>query len=134
MRPAGNRRAPRRAYLGYVARVLFTGCLLLSAWRSRAYAAPIVIVTDSRVAQYKEALSAAKAELPSSPVLELTSPDLATQLQRAEPAVALAIGQRALQVIQARQPQLPIVYCMVLGSAAPAARTVTGVRLEVQLE
>lgn len=134
MRPACATRARRRAYLGYVARVLFAGCLLLLAWRSRAYGAPIVIVTDSRVAQYKEALSAAKAELPSSPVLELTSPDLAAQLQRAEPLVALAIGQRAIQVLQARQPQLPIVYCMVLGSAAPAVRTITGVRLEVQPE
>lgn len=134
MRPACDTRARRRAYLGYVARVLFAGCLLLLAWRSRAYAAPIVIVTDSRVAQYKEALGAAKAELSNPPVVELTSPDLAAQLQRAEPVVALAIGQRAIQVIQARQPQLPIVYCMVLGSAAPAVRNVTGVRLEVQPE
>ena len=134
MQSAGDTRSRRRAYLGYVARVLFTGYLILWAGGSRAYAAPVLIVTDSRVAQYKEALSAAKAELPSSPVLELTSPDLAAQLQRAEPAVALAIGQRALQMIQARQPQLPIVYCMVLGSAAPTARTVTGVRLEVQPE
>ena len=37
-------------------------------------------------------------------------------------------------MIQAQKAQLPIVYCMVLGSAAPAVRTVTGVRLEVQPE
>lgn len=134
MKPACHTRARRRAYLGYVTRVVVTGCLLLLAWQSRAFGAPVVIVTDSRVAQYREALSAAKAALPNPPVLELTSPDLAAQLQRAEPQVALAIGQRAIQVIQARQPQLPIVYCMVLGSAAPAVRTITGVRLEVQPE
>lgn len=128
----GGSRGALRAFLSLAAALL-----LLTHAQGRGRAAPpsrVVIVTDGRVAQYREALNAAKTALQNPPVLELSAPDLGAQLQSAAPAVVLAIGQRAIQATMNSQPQLPVVYCMVPGGAAPTARNVTGVRLEVQPE
>lgn len=121
-----------RLFLLLAASLLF---LMQTQGQSRAASpARVVIVTDGRVAQYREALNAAKTALQNPPVLELAAADFGAQLQSAAPAVVLAIGQRAIQAVIGSQPQLPVVYCMVPGGAAPTARTVTGVRLEVQPE
>lgn len=139
MKPASPARTrERRRRRGTVGRspgpLCFLLLLLARLWSAPALAAPVVIVTDSRVAQYRDALAMAKAALQNPPVLDQSAPDLGAQLQAAAPHVALAIGQRAIQAVQSSQPQLPVVFCMALGAAVPASRTVTGVRLEVQPE
>ena len=101
------------------------------AFGSPAHGGGVVAISDGRVAQYREALSAAKELLKEAPVLDSNAGDLPDQLRRADPAVVLAIGQKALQMAKSATPNLPIVYCMVLGAGANASRTVTGVKLEV---
>jgi putative tryptophan/tyrosine transport system substrate-binding protein len=91
----------------------------------------VVAVSDARVSQYKEAMSAAREVIGSAPVIDPGAGDAADQIKRADPAVILAVGQKALQLARGAMPSTPIVYCMVLGSGATASRTVTGVRLEV---
>ena len=99
-----------------------------------ARAGQVAVLTDSRVAQYRTALTAAKAVLPTSQVLEVSAPDLAQQLAQATAAgtVLLAIGQKAMA--QAHQSDAIVVFCMVLGPAAVSAKTVTGLRLEVSAD
>lgn len=91
----------------------------------------VVIVSDARVPQYREATAAAREALPSAPLLDVTAGDLAALIGQHRPSVVLAVGQKALASAQSAAPELPIVYCLVLGASAPATKTVTGVRLEV---
>lgn len=94
-----------------------------------AQAGGVAVLTDSRVAQYREAQAAAKELLRESPVLETSAQDIVQQLERVSPAVVLAIGQKALQTAQ--QVGATVVFCMVLGPSAASSRSVTGLRLEV---
>ena len=96
-----------------------------------AAAGGVVALGDGRVVQYREALEAARQVVPTAAVVDSNAGDAATQLRRADPGVILAVGQRALQVARAAAPGTPTVFCMVLGGAAAASRTVTGVKLEV---
>ena len=114
-------------------RLLFALAALvaLTALGDVARAGGVVAISDGRIAQYREALGAAKELLKDAPVLDSNAGDLADQLKRADPTVVLAIGQKALQMAKSATPNLPIVYCMVLGAGASASRTVTGVKLEV---
>jgi putative ABC transport system substrate-binding protein len=105
--------------------------LILALAPSAAQAGGIVAVADAKVQQYKEALTAAREVAHDVAVIEPGAGDAADQLKRADPAVVLAIGQKALQLAKASVPEKPIVFCMVLGSAAAASRSVTGVKLEV---
>lgn len=104
---------------------------LLWLWAPVAWAEPVVILTDGRVAQYREAVTAAREVLPSAPLVDLASGDIGPQLLGHSPAVILAVGQKALASAQSAAPETPIVYCLVLGSAAVSSKTITGVRLEV---
>jgi ABC-type uncharacterized transport system substrate-binding protein len=92
------------------------------------------VLTDSRVLQYRSALTTAKEVLHNPHVLELGAPDLQAQLGQAAAAgtIILAIGQKALLVAQ--QTGAAVVFCMVLGPAAVPGKTVTGLRLEVAPE
>lgn len=97
-----------------------------------AEAGGVAVLTDSRVAQYREAQAAAKELLREAPVLEASAPDIVQQIERVSPSVVLAIGQKALQTAQ--QAGATVVFCMVLGPSAVSSRTVTGLRLEVAPE
>jgi putative tryptophan/tyrosine transport system substrate-binding protein len=105
--------------------------LLLLLLSPHAYAAGLVAVADVRVAQYKEALGAAREVLHDATIVDPSAADAADQLKRADAAVILAVGQKALQLARQAAPNVPTVFCMVLGSAAAPGRTVTGVKLEV---
>jgi putative ABC transport system substrate-binding protein len=98
---------------------------------SLASASGVVVVGDARVSQYRDALAGAREVLHDPPVVDPSAPDAAEQVKRLDPAVALVVGQRSLQLVHAAMPSTNIVYCMVLGSAAASSRTTTGVRLEV---
>jgi putative ABC transport system substrate-binding protein len=91
----------------------------------------VVMVGDSRVSQYREALGGAREVLHDPPLVEPSAGDAAEQLKRLDPTVVLAVGQKALQLAASSLPSTSVVYCMVLGSAATSSRTATGVRLEV---
>jgi len=104
---------------------------LVCLWTVPAHAEPVVIVTDSRIAQYREAVTSAREVLPSAPLVDLASGEVAAQIAQHAPAVILAVGQKALASAQSAAAETPIVYCLVLGSAAVSSKTVTGVRLEV---
>jgi putative ABC transport system substrate-binding protein len=110
---------------------LLAALLLLIALPRFAWAGGVVAISDERVAQYREALDAAKELLSAARVLDPNASDIADQLKRADPAVVLAVGQKALQAAKSAAPNLPTVYCLVLGAHAAASRTVTGVGLEV---
>jgi putative ABC transport system substrate-binding protein len=98
-------------------------------WTSTAWAGGVVALTDTRVAQYREALTAAQQVLGASgKVIDASAPDATDQLNRADPAVILAVGQKALETAKTRTT--PTVFCMVLAGAM-GSRTVTGVKLEV---
>ena len=105
--------------------------VLLMALPSSLRAQSVVILTDGRVAQYREATAAAREVLSSAPLVDVSSADAAAQLGTHGPSVVLAVGQKALATAQSAVPETPIVYCLVLGSAASATKNVTGVRLEV---
>jgi putative ABC transport system substrate-binding protein len=96
-----------------------------------AHAGGVVAVVDGHVAQYNEALAAAKEVLKGPPVIDTNAKDAAEQLKRADPSVVLAIGKDSLQVAKAALPSTPIVFCMVLGPMAASSRNVTGIKLEV---
>jgi len=96
-----------------------------------AQAGGVVIVADSRVPQYREALGSAKEVLRSAVVVDPAAGDAADQLHKADPSVILVVGQKALQLAKTAAPSTPIVFCMVLGAGAAPSRTVTGVKLEV---
>jgi hypothetical protein len=49
---------------------------LLWLWAPVAWAEPVVILTDGRVAQYREAVTAAREVLPSAPLVDLASGDI----------------------------------------------------------
>jgi putative ABC transport system substrate-binding protein len=114
-------------------RALVAGLLCLFAGGGLARAAPtgILVVADSRIPQYREALASAKETLHNPNVVDPGAADAAEQVRRADPAVILAIGQKAVQLAKTSAPATPTVFCMVLGQAAAASRSVTGVRLEV---
>lgn len=99
-----------------------------------ALAGNVTVLTDSRVLQYRSALTTAKEVLHNPQVLEVGAADLQAQLGQATAAgtIILAIGQKALLVAQ--QAGATVVFCMVLGPAAVPGRTVTGLRLEVAPE
>jgi putative ABC transport system substrate-binding protein len=109
---------------------LLLATVLLALLVRPAHAGGVVAIADERVAQYREAMGAAKELLSTAKILDPNAADLAEQLKHAEPAVVLAVGQKALQAAKSAAPNVPTVYCMVLG-AASASRTVTGVGLEV---
>jgi putative tryptophan/tyrosine transport system substrate-binding protein len=94
-----------------------------------AAAGGVVALGDERVSQYREALSAAREIVKDAPVIDPNAGDAAAQLKKADPAVILAVGQKALQVARAAAPATPTVFCMVLGGTG--SRQVTGVKLEV---
>ncbi len=94
-------------------------------------AQPVVILTDGRVAQYREATTAAREVLSSAPLVDVSSADATSQIGQHGPSVILAVGQKALATAQSAAPETPVVYCLVLGSAATATKNITGVRLEV---
>lgn len=95
------------------------------------YAEPVVILTDGRIAQYREAVAATREILPTAPIVDLATGEVAPQLTPHSPTVILAVGQKALASAQTAAPDTPIIYCLVLGNAAVFSKTVTGVRLEV---
>lgn len=101
----------------------------LAASGAAAAGTGVVILTDGRVAQYREALEAAQEALREAAVIDLGAADAAARVQKA--AVILAIGQRAVQLAMASAPSVPVVTCMVLGGAVTGSRTLTGLRLEV---
>jgi putative ABC transport system substrate-binding protein len=108
---------------------LLVAALVLCALAPPALAGGVVAVSDERVAQYREATSAVKEIAAAAQILDPEAADFAERLKRADPAVVIAVGQKALQAVRGAAPQLPTVYCMVLG--ASGSRTVTGVGLEV---
>jgi putative ABC transport system substrate-binding protein len=95
-----------------------------------ANGAGVLTVGDPRVAQYREALGAAKEILRDGPVLDPNASNATERLKQADPAVILAVGQKALQFARQNAPTVPTVFCMVL-TGTGTSRTVTGVRLEV---
>lgn len=99
---------------------------------SHAAGPSVVILTDGQVAQYREALAAAREVLKDAPVVDLHDADAASRLVNAP--VILAIGQRATQLAQASAPTAAIVACMVLGRTISGSRGLTGLHLEVSLE
>jgi putative tryptophan/tyrosine transport system substrate-binding protein len=105
--------------------------LLLLLVSSPAFAGGLVAIADVRIAQYKEALGAAREVLHDATIVDPSAGDAADQLKRADAAVILAVGQKALQLARQVSPNVPTVFCMVLGGAAAPGRTVTGVKLEV---
>lgn len=123
-----RRRRQPRAVLALLWAVI-AACFGLGLSSLRAES--VVIVTDGRVAQYREATTAAREVLTSAPLLDVASADLAAQIGQHRPSVILAVGQKALTSAQGAAPELPVVYCLVLGASAPSTKTVTGVRLEV---
>jgi putative ABC transport system substrate-binding protein len=99
---------------------------------SRAAAAGgVVAIGDERVPQYREALAAAREVVHDVLVIDPGADDAAVQLKRREPAVVLAVGQKALALARSVAPTTATVFCMVLGSGAVATRQVTGIKLEV---
>jgi putative ABC transport system substrate-binding protein len=92
----------------------------------------VVILTDGRVAQYRDAQLAAKELLREAPVVEVGAAEMSQQLTSLAPTVILAIGQKAMQSAQATPAT--VVYCMVLGSSAVSTKAVTGLRLEVSAD
>lgn len=112
--------------LGIIA--LLVGAGLLASKSARAEG--VLVLTDSRVVQYQEAVRTAKSVLPNAPVLEVGASDISQQLGKASAAVILAVGQKAMTLAQ--QAGATVVFCMVLGPSALTAKTVTGVRLEVE--
>jgi len=115
-----------------LARVVLGAVLAVLGSVGNASAGGVAVLTDSRVVQYREAMSAAKEILKDSPVMEVSAPDLQQQLALNKSEVVLAIGQKAL--LAAQQAGATVVFCMVLGPSAVAAKTVTGLRLEVSPE
>jgi putative ABC transport system substrate-binding protein len=113
-----------------MSRVAVSLLVLLSALPAFA-AGGVVAITDGRVAQYKEALTAAQGVISDATVVDLAAGDPSAKLKELQPGVILAVGQRALQAARALAPETPVVHCMVLGAAAAGSRNVTGVRLEV---
>lgn len=111
-----------------IARGLLVWLMCASNW---VFAEGVLIVTDSRVAQYRDAVSKAIEVLPQAPVLDVAQPDVAEQLKARKPTVALTVGQKALASTQAAVPETVIVYCLVLGASAPTSPNATGFRLEV---
>ena len=116
--------------------VVVLACVVVSASQVWAGSTPsVVIVTDSKVPQYREAQSAAQQVLPDGQLLDVNDPELRPQLDRATAAsaVLLAIGSKAL--LAAQSTGASVVFCMVLGpsvgSAVGAAKNITGLRLEV---
>lgn len=107
------------------------GCLILVCLAGAARATGVAVLTDSRVAQYREVLSSVREVLRDAPVHEVSTEDLSLKVNRTTPSVILAIGQRAL--VEAEKLRLPVVFCMVSGSPSPS-RSVTGLRLEVSPE
>jgi ABC-type uncharacterized transport system substrate-binding protein len=100
------------------------------AGSAAAPAAPgIIAISDDKVAQYREALEAAKEVARDAAFVDENAPDATEQLRQAE--LILAIGPRALQLARSAAPQTPTVYCMVLASSVQPSKNVTGVALEV---
>jgi putative ABC transport system substrate-binding protein len=118
-----NARPPRRLA------GLALGLALVAARPTRAEG--VVALADGKVPQYREALGTAREVLHNPPVIDSDATDAVEQIRRADPAVVLAIGQKALQAAKLAVPQRPIIFCMVLGSTATATRSITGLRLEV---
>jgi putative ABC transport system substrate-binding protein len=105
--------------------------LLLLGWAPAASAGGVVALGDERVAQYKEALQAAREVLHDAAIVDSTAADAVERLRSADPGVIIAVGQKALQLAARAAPSTPTVFCMVLGASAVASRNVTGVKLEV---
>jgi putative ABC transport system substrate-binding protein len=112
-------------------RPLLLAPLLALAGSPSARAAPsgVIILTDGHVAQYREALDAAREVLKDAAVVDVNESDAATRAAAA--AVILAIGQRAAQMAQTDNAQAVIVTCMVFGRAVAASRRITGLKMEV---
>jgi putative ABC transport system substrate-binding protein len=105
--------------------------LLLAVLAGGAHAGGVVAISDWHVAQYSEALVAAREVVRNLPVIDQNAGDAVEQLKKAEPAAVLAVGQRAVQLAKEALPQTPIVFCVAYGPQVIASRSVTGVKLEV---
>jgi len=94
-----------------------------------ALAGGVVAIGDEKVAQYREAIGAVRQVAKDVRLIDPGAADAADQVKKADPAVLLVVGQKALQLAHAAAPSTPTVFCMVM--AAAPSRTVTGVKLEV---
>ncbi len=112
-------------------RTLLLVPLLALARQPSGHAGPaaVLILTDGRVTQYREALDAAREVLRDAAVVDLNEPDAAARVAPA--AIILTIGQRAAQLAQSSAPSAVLVSCMVFGRAVAGSRRITGLRLEV---
>jgi putative ABC transport system substrate-binding protein len=109
--------------------LLLSSALAVSLPRRAAAGTAVVILTDGRVSQYREALTAAREVLRDSAVIDLNDADAAARVAPAE--VVLAIGQRAAQLAESGAASAAIVACMILGRSIAGSRRVTGLRMEV---
>jgi putative ABC transport system substrate-binding protein len=88
-----------------------------------------VILSDSRVAQFKEATEAVQRKLSGAEVLEIGDPDIAAKVAGAP--VVVAVGRKQLTAARQAAAGRPVVFVMVLGvSAADFSSSTTGVPLE----
>lgn len=99
---------------------------------STVYAANVVALTDPKVAQFQEAVKAARDAVRGDlPEVDVNAADAADQLKRHAPAVVLAVGQKSVQIAKDALPSTPVVYCMALERNVQTSSTVTGVPLEI---
>ncbi len=113
----------KRAALGLLAlSVLSTGT---------ARAASVVALTNPKVAQFQEAVVAARGVNRDLAEVDAAAGDALEQVKRHNPNVVLAVGQEAVKLAQSGLTNLPVVYCMVLERNVTPSSTITGVPLEV---
>jgi len=93
-----------------------------------AHAAGPVILFEQKVSQFREAAASASSALPAT---EVDLGDSSGVSKLAEATVIVAIGQKALQLALDKAPNVPTVFCLVLGATrAQLSDTVTGVPFE----
>lgn len=101
----------------------------LALLASHAAVAGPVVVTEMKVAQYREAADAARAQLAGSALVDLADAQVDAQLAQAN--VIVAVGQKSLTLAKSKAPNTPVVFCMVLGvGKSGLSDRVTGVPME----
>ena len=87
-----------------------------------------VILLEPKVSQFREAATAAQAQLPA---LEVDVGDAEGVAKLGEATVIVAIGKKAFQLAVDKAPRTPIVFCLALGvTREQLSENITGVPFE----
>ncbi len=125
--------APQAGYWTGPLTGLFLGAAAALGAPVCAAAAPVVMVTEDAVPQFRDTAEGVREILPEVVSVDIAAGDAAGQVKAQNPSVVIAVGGKAAALMKDAALSAPLVYATVLHPASKglAGSKITGVPMEV---